>query len=184
MPTRCRAASDAGASGARGRDRARRPAARRAVAGLDAATRADLLHDAAAALRAGVAATIVVVHDRAEAGAADRLVVLLDNAIARRGPQGSRGRPPSGLRGFLEFDGALSDGDGVLLNRPVNVTIDQAGDVLATVGRLIPLEDGVRVQLETERGTVFALADVPGPAVGDRVALRVTGGVRYPRESI
>ncbi len=154
-------------------------------AGLDAATRADLLHDAAAAFRAGVAATVVVVHDRAEAWAlADRLVVLLDGDDRRAGrPRAScsSGRRPVEVARFLGFDGALSGGDGVLLTRPANVTIDPAGDIPATVGRLIPLEDGVRVQLETERGTVFALADVPGPAVGDRVALRVTGGMRYPQ---
>jgi ABC-type sulfate/molybdate transport systems ATPase subunit len=152
-------------------------------AGLDAATRADLLHDAAAAFRAGVAATVVVVHDRAEAWAlADRLVVLLDGTIAAQGaPRELLERPPTvPVARFLGFDGALSGSDGVLLTRPANVTIDPAGDTPATVGRLIPLEDGVRVQLETERGTVFALADVPGLAVGDRVALRVTGGMHYP----
>ncbi len=153
-------------------------------AGLDAATRADLLHDAAAALRAGVAATVVVVHDRAEAWAlADRLIVLLGGTIAAQGtPRELLDRPPTvEVARFLGFDGSLDDNDGVLLTRPADVTIDPVGDLPATVRRLIPLEDGVRVELETERGRVFALAEVPGPAVGDHVALRVTGGVRYPQ---
>ena len=91
------------------------------------------------------------------------------------------GRRPSRWRASWGSTGRCADGDGVLLTRPADIRIDPAGDLPAAVRRLIPLEDGVRVELETERGRVFALAEVPGPAVGDQVALRVTGGVRYPQ---
>ena len=56
-------------------------------AGLDAPTRAELLYDAASALRDTRRATLVVVHDRAEAWAlADRVLVMLDGRVAADGP--------------------------------------------------------------------------------------------------
>src|SRR3954467_14216276 len=66
-------------------------------AGLDAPARAELLYDAASALRDGRRATLVVVHARAAAWAlAARVVVLLEGAVAADGtPADVFGRPPT-----------------------------------------------------------------------------------------
>jgi ABC-type nitrate/sulfonate/bicarbonate transport system ATPase subunit len=151
-------------------------------AGLDARTRADLLGDAAGALRSAAGATVIVVHDRAEAWAlADRLLVLLDGRVAAEGrPREILAQPPTPeVARFLGFDGELRDGAEVLLTRPAHVRLDDGGDRRGVVTRLIPLEDGVRVELDLPTGRLSALAAIPGPALGDEVALRVTGGVRY-----
>ena len=87
-------------------------------AGLDAATRATLLDDTGAALRAWAATTLVVVHDRAEAWAlADRLLVMIDGRLVADGPPRELlSRPPSvEVARFLGFDGTLADEDGQLL---------------------------------------------------------------------
>ena len=56
-------------------------------AGLDPEARASLLEDAVSALRSDAQATLVVVHDRAEAWAlADRLLVLIDGRLVASGP--------------------------------------------------------------------------------------------------
>ncbi len=126
----------------------------------------------------------MVVHDRAEAWAlADRLLVLIDGQLVADGaPRELLDHPPTAIVArFLGFDGTIERGDEVLLTRPHHVTIDEDGPLKATVRRAIPLEDGVRLELELEdrRGKVFAVAPVPGPTVGDRVALRVNGGARF-----
>ena len=55
-------------------------------AGLDAEVRANLLEDALSALRSSTRATLVVVHDRAEAWAlADRLLILIDGRLVASG---------------------------------------------------------------------------------------------------
>jgi ABC-type sugar transport system ATPase subunit len=151
-------------------------------AGLDAATRADLLYDASSALRDGTRATLVVVHDRTEAWAiADRAVVMLDGRVVASGaPQALLDSPPSAdVARFLGFDGSLRDGDELLLTRPAHVVVG-AGDLSATVTRVIPLEDGLRVELTLDGGRLYAVVPIPGPAVGDRVTVRVSGGVRCP----
>jgi ABC-type sulfate/molybdate transport systems ATPase subunit len=154
-------------------------------AGLDAATRASLLDDTGAALRASAAATLIVVHDRAEAWAlADRLLVLLDGRLVADGPPRELlEHPPSiDVARFLGFDGTLSDEDGmILLTRAQHVTLDPAGPMSARVERTIPLEDGVRLELELDRGRLYALAPLPGPAAGERVRLSVSGGLRFAR---
>ena len=71
-------------------------------AGLDPPTRAELLGEASAAFRDPDRATMIVVHDRAEAWAlADRLVVLLDGRVAAEGLATGRARSPAepGRRG-------------------------------------------------------------------------------------
>ena len=79
-------------------------------AGLDAPTRAELLRDAAAILRDPARATLVVLHDRAEAWAlADRLLVLLDGRVAAHGDAARRcssARRARAVARFLGFTGS------------------------------------------------------------------------------
>jgi ABC-type sulfate/molybdate transport systems ATPase subunit len=152
-------------------------------AGLDPASRGALLEDTASAIRVSAGAVVLVVHDRAEAWAlADRLVVLMDGRIAAAGhPREVLEAPPTpDVARFLGFSGELRDGDQVVLSRPTQVHLDPAGEISATVVRLIPLEDGARADLETDDGRLAALVPFPGPSVGDRVRVRIDGGVRYP----
>jgi ABC-type sulfate/molybdate transport systems ATPase subunit len=152
-------------------------------AGLDPEVRAGLLQDAERALRAPERATLVVVHDRAEAWAlADRLLILIDGRIAADGtPRVLLADPPTAdVARFLGYDGELrSEDGGLVLTRPVHVTLDPVGPLAATVVRAIPLEDGVRLELELARGRLFTSVELPAPRVGDAVRVRVTGGARY-----
>jgi ABC-type proline/glycine betaine transport system ATPase subunit len=152
-------------------------------AGLDPASRGALLDDAGSVLRDCAQAVVLVVHDRAEAWAlADRLVVLIDGRIVASGaPRAVLERPPTPqVARFLGFTGELEDRDGVVLTRPSQVRIDPNGDIVATVTRLIPLEDGGRADLQTSHGRVAAIVPFPGPRVGDVVRVSITGGVRFP----
>ena len=152
-------------------------------AGLDAEVRANLLEDALSALRSTTRATLVVVHDRAEAWAlADRLLILLDGRLVASGsPRELLERPPSvAVARFLGFDGRLEDGDELVLTRPPHVAVDPGGPLEARVTRAVPLEDGVRLELELDRGRLYAVSPLPAPRVGDTVRLRIDGGARFP----
>jgi hypothetical protein len=81
---------------------------------------------------------------------------------------------------FLGFDGSLEDGDELLLTRPTHVVLDPAGPLEARVTRAVPLEDGVRLELELEHGRLYAVAPLPAPRVGDAVRVCVDGGARFP----
>jgi ABC-type multidrug transport system ATPase subunit len=154
-------------------------------AGLDAATRAALLDDTGTALRAAASAAIVVVHDRAEAWAlADRLLILLEGRLVAEGPPRELlEQPPTPeVARFLGFDGTLTQTNGeLLLTRAQHVVVDRAGPLTGRVVRVIPVEDGVRLELELPSGRVFAFAPLPGPTKGETVALRVAGGVSFQR---
>ena len=152
-------------------------------AGLDPEARAALLEDAASAVRAPDRATLVVVHDRAEAWAlADRLLIMIDGQLVADGPPRAllEAPPSEPVARFLGFDGLIAQGGRRLLTRPAHVTIDPAGEHQARVTRVIPLPDGVRLELALEHGRVFADAPVPGPRAGDAVRLRIDGGLRLP----
>ncbi len=152
-------------------------------AGLDAEVRAGLLEDALSALRSDTRATLVVVHDRAEAWAlADRLLILIDGRLVADGsPRELLEHPPSpDVARFLGYDGALREGDEMVLTRPPHVVLDPAGPYEATVTRATALEDGFRLELTLEAGRLYAVAALPAPRVGDTVSLRVDGGVRFP----
>jgi len=152
-------------------------------AGLDAEVRANLLEDALSALRSSDRATLVVVHDRAEAWAlADRLLILIDGRIVADGPPATLlSAPPSALVArFLGYDGELRGGDELLLTRAAHVALHEDGLQSATVARVIPLEDGVRLELTLPHGRLYAIADLPGPRVGDTVRIDLDGGVRFP----
>jgi ABC-type multidrug transport system ATPase subunit len=152
-------------------------------AGLDAETRAHLLQDAVSVLRSSTRATLVVVHDRAEAWAlADRLLILIDGELVASGPPRELlERPPSQLVArFLGFDGALQDGGETWLTRPPHVILDPAGPLQARVTRAVPLEDGARLELAVEHGKLYTVAPLPAPRVGDTVRVRIQGGARFP----
>jgi ABC-type sulfate/molybdate transport systems ATPase subunit len=152
-------------------------------AGLDAETRGKLLEDAVSTLRSATRATLVVVHDRAEAWAlADRLLILIGGELVAAGPPRELlESPPSPLVArFLGFDGSLQEDDELVLTRPVHVALDPAGPLCGQVARTIALEDGVRLQLELDHGRLFTVAPLPAPRVGDAVRVRVDGGARFP----
>ncbi len=152
-------------------------------AGLDAASRATLLDDTGAALRAWASSTLVVVHDRAEAWAlADRLLVLIDGRLVADGtPRELFEHPPSvEVARFLGFDGLLTrEGGELLLTRTQHVVLDPTSELGARVARAIPVQDGMRLELELEQGRVYTLAPLPCPAAGDLVGIRLTGGARF-----
>jgi ABC-type nitrate/sulfonate/bicarbonate transport system ATPase subunit len=153
-------------------------------AGLDAPTRAELLYDAASALRDERRATLVVVHDRAEAWAlADRVLVMLDGRVEADGPPATVfGTPPTPeVAAFVGFAGRLEEPGAVRLLRPQDVTLDPGGPLRARVDRLVPVEDGIRVELTLDRGRLVALAPAPGPSPGSEIGVRLLGGVRFPR---
>jgi ABC-type nitrate/sulfonate/bicarbonate transport system ATPase subunit len=156
-------------------------------AGLDAATRAALLDDTGEALRAWTTAALVVVHDRAEAWAlADRLLILLEGRLVADGPPRELlERPPTvEVARFLGFDGTLErPGGELLLTRAHHVVVDPSGSLRARVERVIPLEDGVRLELALDTGKLYAVSALPGPRVGEEVAVRVTGGVEFARDA-
>jgi len=152
-------------------------------AGLDAEARARLLEDSVSALRSPTRATLVVVHDRAEAWAlADRLLVLIAGQLVADGaPQELLEQPPSAtVARFLGYDGRLRDQEQWLLTRPSQVVLDPAGPLTATVVRAVALEDAFRLELELTTGRLFTVAPLPAPHVGDVVRVRLTGGARFP----
>jgi hypothetical protein len=152
-------------------------------AGLDPAARASLLEDAVSALGSADRATLVVVHDRAEAWAlADRLLVLIDGRLAAAGPPRDllEAPPTAEVARFLGFDGSYADAGATVLTRPPHVSFDPAGPLAGRVTRAIPLEDGVRLEIELETGRLYAVAPLPAPRPGDAVRVRVRGGARFP----
>jgi ABC-type sulfate/molybdate transport systems ATPase subunit len=151
-------------------------------AGLDAEARASLLEDASSALRSASRATLVVVHDRAEAWAlADRLLILIDGQLVAAGrPRELLEHPPTPLVArFLGFDGLLREESAVVMTRPSHVILDPVGPLSGRVTRAVPLEDGVRLELELQNGHLYTVAPIPAPRVGDGVRLRVDGGARF-----
>jgi ABC-type multidrug transport system ATPase subunit len=158
-------------------------------AGLDPETRATLCEDTSSALREVAGGVLVVLHDRAEAWAlADRLVVLMAGRVVAAGPPADLlADPPSAeVARFLGYDGALTSGSSVTLTRPPHVLVDPPapapGDLEATVARVVPLQDGARLELTLDSGTLRAWTPSPGLAPGDRVRVRLIGGATYPLE--
>ncbi|MDQ6751401.1 MAG: ATP-binding cassette domain-containing protein, partial [Actinomycetota bacterium] len=152
-------------------------------AGLDAPTRAELLHDASAVLHDPNRATMVIVHDRAEAWAlADRLLVLLDGRVAADGaPRDVLEQPPSiEVAAFLGFTGRLREPDGSLrCLRTAQVVLDPTGPLHGKVSRRIPEEDGVLCEVALPTGQVQLRAAYPGPEIDEPVSLRIDGSVRF-----
>jgi ABC-type sulfate/molybdate transport systems ATPase subunit len=152
-------------------------------AGLDAEVRATLLEDALSAVRSCARATLVVVHDRAEAWAlADRLVILIDGRIAGSGaPQHLLEHPPDAtVARFLGYDGMLHEHGDTILTRPSHVMLDADGPFEARVTRVVPQEDAARLELELGHGRVYARTPLPTPGLGETVRVRIEGGARFP----
>jgi ABC-type sulfate/molybdate transport systems ATPase subunit len=152
-------------------------------AGLDGESKERLLTDSTSFLRAPGRATLVVVHDRAEAWAlADRLLVLIGGKMVATGtPRDVLAEPPTReVARFLGYDGELRDGDRTLLTRPAQIQLDPSGPLRARVTRTIPQEDTARIELTLDNGVVFTTCPWPAPAVGDEVAIRVTGSAAFP----
>jgi len=155
-------------------------------AGLDAEVRASLLEDALSALRSTTRATLVVVHDRAEAWAlADRLLIMIDGRLVASGPpRDLLEAPPSVVVArFLGFDGTLERDGELLLTRPPHVALDPTGPLDARVTRAVPLEDGVRLELELGGGRLYCVSGLPAPRPGDTVRVRIDGGARFPLQA-
>jgi ABC-type cobalamin/Fe3+-siderophores transport system ATPase subunit len=151
-------------------------------AGLDAGARGALLEDAATVLRAPGRATLVVVHDRAEAWAiADRLLIVLNGRlVAAATPRELLEQPPTPeVARFLGYDGMLREEGTLVLTRPPDVLLDPAGPLRGTVTRVTGLEDGMRVQIALEGGQVYAIAPLGGPGIGEVVGVSLRGGVRF-----
>ncbi len=151
-------------------------------AGLDPEVRGALLEDAMPAVRSAARASLIVVHDRAEAWAlADRLLILIDGQLAASGPPRELlQQPPSpAVARFLGYDGSLREGDSLLLTRAAHVTIDPQGPLKAFVTRATPLQDGVRLELELTHGRLFTVAQLPAPSLGEHLRVRVDGGARF-----
>jgi ABC-type sulfate/molybdate transport systems ATPase subunit len=149
-------------------------------AGVDVPTRAGLLRDAASVLRDPSRATFVVLHDRAEAWAlADRLIVLLDGRMAASGePRAVLERPPSrAVATFLGFTGAVRENGQVRCVRPAQVAL--GGPYAGVIARRIPEEDGVLCDVTLAGGTVQVRTPYPGPEEGERVDVRLDGGVVF-----
>jgi ABC-type sulfate/molybdate transport systems ATPase subunit len=155
-------------------------------AGLDGEVRSGLLADVQQVLRSPNRATLVVVHDRAEAWAlADRLLVLIDGQLVATGdPRQLLEQPPSiKVARFLGYDGTIQRDGQMIVTRPPNVKLDPAGPLRGRVTRAIPQEDGVRLELELEEGRLYAVSPAPGPRVGDELGVRVDGGVGFSNEA-
>ncbi|XBB67611.1 ABC transporter ATP-binding protein [Nocardioides sp. WV_118_6] len=152
-------------------------------AGLDAETRAALCEDTGSALRTAAGGVLVVVHDRAEAWAlATRLVVMVEGRIvAAGGPDALLAAPPSAeVARFLGYDGELVLGDELVLTRPPHVVLDAAGELTGTVTRLVPQQDGVRIEVTGAHGAVRTVRPTGSVGLGDPVRFRLDGAVRFP----
>ncbi len=156
-------------------------------AGLDAEVRGALLQDSVSALRSDTQATLVVVHDRAEAWAlADRLLILIGGELVAVGPPRELlALPPTpAVARFLGYNGWLAERGETVLTRPPDVVLDPAGPLEARVAGAVALEDGFRLELELATGRLFTVAALPAPRVGDTVRLRVDGRVRFPAAQV
>jgi len=152
-------------------------------AGLDTAARGDLLYDTRELLRSPDRATVIVLHDRAEAWAlADRTALLLGGRIVAEGATaGVLDNPPTpDAASFLGFAGRIRENGGVRLLRPSSVRLDPDGPIEVTVARSVPTEAGMRLELTHPDGRLVALTDSLDHAPGDRVRVRLTGGILFP----
>jgi ABC-type cobalamin/Fe3+-siderophores transport system ATPase subunit len=151
-------------------------------AGLDSAARGDLLYATRELLRSPERATIIVLHDRAEAWAlADRTALLLNGRVVAEGnTRDVLDRPPTPeAAGFLGFDGRMRENGRVRMLRPSDVRLDPNGDLDATIERCIPTEAGMRLELAHPDGRLVTISHSLDHNPGDRVRARLTGGILF-----
>jgi hypothetical protein len=77
------------------------------------------------------------------------------------------------------FAGRLQNGGRVTRLRPADVRLTAGGARSGTVERRVPVEDGVRLQLADQQGTVIAICPAPGPEPGETIHYDLTGGLHY-----
>lgn len=80
---------------------------------------------------------------------------------------------------FLGYDGEIRQDGELLLTRPVHISLDADGPLDALVLAAIPTQDGTRLRLELQHGTVHAFVPHPGPHRGETVRVRIDGGVTF-----
>ena len=140
-PRLCRAASAAACTWrARSRCAADILHARRAVRRSRRRVRATPARGRRLSAALDTRATLVVVHDRAEAWAlADRLLILIGGELVAAGPPRELlEHPPSpAVARFLGYDGMLRTAARSLLTRPAHVALDPAGPLRARVDRAV-----------------------------------------------
>jgi ABC-type multidrug transport system ATPase subunit len=155
-------------------------------AGLDPESHALLRDDIAATLRAEDRTVLVVLHDREDAWAlADKVVVMIAGRIAAQGtPQALLAEPGSrDVARLLGYDGELRVGDRAILTRAADVRIDWDGGWRGTVRRVIPTQDGARVQVQLPEGNVWAITAHAETVVGETVGVRLLRPVEFDLDS-
>lgn len=151
-------------------------------AGLDPQTRGDLIYDVGTVLRDERRATILVLQDLGEALAlGDRMVILVEGrAVADGSPRELLERPPTPeVARFLGYRGAITEPGGTRYLRVADVELDSDGPIEGRVVHTVPIEEGVRVELESDGGGLAVHSPLPGPRIGELVRVRVSGGVRF-----
>jgi ABC-type sugar transport system ATPase subunit len=148
------------------------------LAGLDRATRVQLLDDLPRLLAAFATTALVVTHDREEAfRLAEHLVVLSAGAVIASGPKGQLYRAPPNRESAELLGHTVLDLDGSLLAVP-------AGGLRVVTGPVNPPRAGARSVLLTMR--VERIVDmgnhahVTGTAAGTRLDARVPDGLAPP----
>lgn len=155
-------------------------------AGLDPESHALLRDDIAATLRADDRAVLVVLHDREDAWAlADQVVVMIAGRIAAQGtPQALLADPGSReVARLLGYDGELRVGGRTILTRAADVRVDPDGSWRGRIRRVIPTQDGARVQVELAEGQVWAITADATTAVGETVGLSLVRSVEFGPDS-
>ena len=152
-------------------------------AGLDPPTRAELLSDTSAALRDDDRATMVVVHDRAEAWAlADRLVVLLDGRVAAQGTPHEvlERRRALTSRGFSASAGGCASrtARGATCARP-QVSLDATGTLQAASRGASRRRTACCARSRSTRASCRSAAPIPARRPASASPLRVDGGARF-----
>lgn len=151
-------------------------------AGLDPQTRGDLIYDVGTVLRDQRRATILVLQDLAEALAlGDRMAVLVAGRVLADGPPRELlERPPTPeVARFLGYRGTLAEPGGTRFLRATDVELDPAGPIEGRVVHAVPIEEGLRIELEAAAGALAVHSPLPGPRIGESVRVRVRGGVVF-----
>ena len=108
--------------------------------------------------------------------------MLLEGRLAAAGsPSEVFERPPSpDVAAFVGFVGRLREPDGTLrMLRPGDVELAGDGPLEGRVVRRVPLEEGLRLEVEVPLGRLVTIVAAPGPDVGETVRMRAEGGVRF-----